>query len=79
MKYVLRHTETRVSHLVLMNTVPLSREDSVSVLSRDWLDRNRPPDDAEEMRAVASTDAYRRGDTNTDQRVLPRPLPDGDH
>lgn len=63
-EYAARHPG-HVSHLVLMNTAPLSREDSVAV--RDWLDRNRPPDDAEEMRAVASTDAYAGGDPNADR------------
>ena len=59
MRYATRHTD-RVSHLVLMNTAPASHDDYV--LWREWLASNRPAGDAEQMRSIAASDPYRRGE-----------------
>ena len=59
MEYATRHPD-RVSHLVLMNTAPASHDDYV--LWREWLASNRPAGDAEQIRSIAATDPYRRGE-----------------
>lgn len=59
MEYATRHPD-RVSHLVLMNTAPASHDDYV--LWRDWLASNRPAGDAEQMRSIAASEPYRRGE-----------------
>jgi proline iminopeptidase len=59
MEYAVRHPE-RVSHLILMGTAPASAGDWR--LLREAFARNRPAADQEAMDALASTDAYARGD-----------------
>jgi proline iminopeptidase len=58
MEYAIRHPD-RVSQLLLMDTAPASADDWRSF--REELARRRPAD-ANAMRAIASTDAYARGD-----------------
>ena len=43
-----------------MNTAPASHDDYV--LWREWLASNRPAGDAEQMRSIAASDPYRRGE-----------------
>ena len=63
MEYAIRNTE-RVSQLILMDTAPASAGDWQ--LLREELGRRRPVADAEEMRAIAAADAYRRGDLDAE-------------
>lgn len=63
MEYAIRHPK-RVSQLILLDTAPASAGDW-QVL-RDEFARRRPPGDAEEMQAIAATDAYRRGDLDAE-------------
>ena len=63
MEYATRHPE-RVSHLILMNTGPASRDGYV-VLRRRLL-ASRPPDDAERMRALTADPRYQRGDLDAE-------------
>ena len=65
MEYAARHPD-HVSHLILMNTAPASREDSIEF--RDWLEAHRPRADAEEMEAVRTSEAYERGDRDAEVR-----------
>ena len=58
MEYAIRHPE-RVSHLILLDTGPASADDWRSF--REELARRRPAD-VDAMQAIASTDAYARGD-----------------
>jgi proline iminopeptidase len=58
MEYALRHPD-RVSHLLLLDTGPASADDWRSF--REGLARRRSAD-VDAMRAIASTDAYARGD-----------------
>ena len=58
MEYAIRHPD-RVSHLLLLDTGPASADDWRSF--REGLARRRPAD-VDAMRAIASTDAYARGD-----------------
>jgi proline iminopeptidase len=59
MEYAVRHPE-RVSHVILMGTAPASAGDWR--LLREAFVRNRPVADQEAMDALASTDAFARGD-----------------
>ena len=59
MEYAVRHPE-RVSHLILMGTAPASAGDWR--LLREAFARNRPAADQEAMDALASSDAFARGD-----------------
>jgi proline iminopeptidase len=63
MAYAGRHPD-RVSRLILMNTAPGSHDDRV-LLNRFWTVR-RSPADVEAMAALAATDAFRRGDIETE-------------
>lgn len=63
MEYATRYPD-RVSHLVLMNTAPASREDSVAF--RQQLLRRRPAGDVERMRALSSTIRYQQGDLDAE-------------
>jgi proline iminopeptidase len=62
MEYAARHPE-RISHLILLNTAPASREDALKfregrrAMEGEGLDR---------MRAIASTRAYKDGDIETE-------------
>ncbi len=58
MEYAIRHPD-RVSQLLLLDTGPASADDWRSF--REELARRRPAD-VDAMRAIASTDAYARGD-----------------
>ena len=58
MEYAIRHPD-RVSHLLLLDTGPASADDWRSF--REGLAGRRPAD-VDAMRAIASTDAYARGD-----------------
>ena len=58
MEYAIRHPD-RVSQLLLLDTSPASADDWRSF--REGLARRRPAD-VDAMRAIASTDAYARGD-----------------
>jgi proline iminopeptidase len=62
MEYAIRHPD-RVSQLILLDTGPASAADWRRF--RDELARSRPAD-VDAMRAVASTDAYARGDLEAD-------------
>jgi proline iminopeptidase len=59
MEYAIRHPD-RVSQLILLDTAPASA--GGWQVMRDELGRRRPAADAEEMRAIAATDAYGCGD-----------------
>ena len=63
MAYATRDPE-RVSQLILIDTAPAGAADWQ--LLRDAFRRDRPAGDAEEMRAIAATDAYRRGDLDAE-------------
>ena len=63
MEYASRHPQ-RLSHLILMNTAPASRED-VQVLRRH-LRRIRPAGDVEAMRSLAATAEFRAGDLDVE-------------
>ena len=62
LEYALRHPK-HVSHLILMNTAPVSHEDYL-LLRQDR--RERSPADIEQLKALASSDAgYQQGDPDT--------------
>lgn len=67
MEYATRHPD-RVSHLILLDTAPASAGDW-QVL-REEFGRRRPAGDAEEMQAIAATDAYRRGDLDAEAAYI---------
>jgi proline iminopeptidase len=58
LEYALKYPE-RVSHLILMNPGPASREDYVQ-LRKDWLEKR--PDAMAQRKAIAETAAYKEGD-----------------
>jgi proline iminopeptidase len=61
LEYAIRHPD-RVSHLILMNTAPVSRDDLVLLREER---RRKTPDDIEKMKAISSTAAYQAGDLET--------------
>jgi proline iminopeptidase len=61
LEYALRHPE-RVSHLVLLNPAPASKDD-FTLLRKER--RERWPEDVERLRAIAATDGYKQGDPDT--------------
>jgi proline iminopeptidase len=63
MEYATRHPE-RVSHLILMNTAPISHDDWM--LLRQELPRKRAAGDVEKMKAISSSARYQEGDHETD-------------
>lgn len=78
LEYAIRHP-AQVSHLILMNTAPVSHDGRL-LLSR-YFAEIRPTAVSEAMTALASTDRYRSGDLDADaeynrlhfQAALPRP------
>jgi proline iminopeptidase len=58
LEYALKYPE-RVSHLILMNPGPASREDYVQ-LKQDWLAKR--PEAVAQKKAIAGTAAYKEGD-----------------
>ena len=62
MEYAIRHPN-RVSHLILMNTAPVSHEDLI--LLRKAFREKRPAADAERMKALSSSTEYEEGDPDT--------------
>src|SRR4029077_9032240 len=58
LEYALKYPE-RVSHLILMNPGPASREDYVQ-LRKDWPEKR--PDAMAQRKAIAETAAYKEGD-----------------
>jgi proline iminopeptidase len=58
LEYALKYPE-RVSHLILMNPGPASREDYLQ-LRKDWLEKW--PDAMAQRKAIAETAAYKEGD-----------------
>ena len=58
LEYALKYPE-RVSHLILMNPGPASREDYVQ-LRKDWLEKR--PDAMAQRKAIAETAAFKEGD-----------------
>jgi proline iminopeptidase len=58
LEYALKYPE-RVSHLILMNPGPASREDYVQ-LRKDWLEKR--PEAMAQRKAIAETAAYKEGD-----------------
>lgn len=58
LEYALKYPE-RVSHLILMNPGPASREDYLQ-LRKDWLEKR--PDAMAQRKAIAETAAYKEGD-----------------
>ncbi len=58
LEYALKYPE-RVSHLILMNPGPVSREDYVQ-LRKDWLEKR--PEAMAQRKAIAETTAYKEGD-----------------
>lgn len=63
LEYALRHPE-RVSHLILMNSAPASHADYL--LFRRELALQHAPGEAEEMKALSTTDRYAQGDLEMD-------------
>ena len=63
MEYAVRHPD-RVSQLIVMDTAPASADDWR--LLREAFARNRPAADRAAMDALASTDAYARGDLDAE-------------
>jgi proline iminopeptidase len=63
LEYARRHPE-RLTHLILMNTAPVSRAD-LQVL-RQHLQRVRPAGDAEAMKSLAATAEFRAGDLDVE-------------
>jgi proline iminopeptidase len=59
MEYATRYPD-RVSHLILMNTAPASRDDYL--IFRQHLQRGRPAGDIEMMQAVSASARYQQGD-----------------
>jgi proline iminopeptidase len=58
LEYALKYPE-RVSHLILMNPGPASREDYLQ-LRKDWLEKR--PEAMTQRKAIAETAAYKEGD-----------------
>ena len=58
-EYAISHPE-RVSHLILLNTAPVSHGDYL--LLRQELPKKRTPDDLERLKAFRSTAGYQEGD-----------------
>jgi len=58
LQYALQYPE-RVSHLIIMNPAPASRDDYVE-LRKEWLEKR--PDAVAQKKAIAETAAYREGD-----------------
>jgi proline iminopeptidase len=63
MEYAVRHPD-RVSRLILLDTAPASSGDWR--LLREEFGRRRPAADREEMHAIAATDAFARGELETE-------------
>ena len=61
-EYAIRHP-SRVSHLILMNTAPVSHDDYM--LLRRELPRRRAAGDVEAMKALSATARYQGGDPDT--------------
>src|SRR4029078_9312425 len=78
MEYATRRPD-RVSHLILMNTAPVSHAGVVAF--RDDLQRRRAPEQSARMSALRSDPRYRAGDVATDleyyrihfESAVPRP------
>lgn len=66
-EYAVRHPD-RVSHLVFMNTAPLSYADKL--FFQDALTKSRTPEERERMRALKADPAYQRGDADADLAYL---------
>jgi proline iminopeptidase len=62
MEYAISHPE-RVSHLILMNTAPVSRED---YLHFHELRLQSAPEAIDQLKIIASTGSYQSGDLETD-------------
>lgn len=62
LEYAIRHPD-RVSHMILMNTAPVSHEDLM--LLRKAFREKRPATDAERMKALSSSTEYEEGDPDT--------------
>lgn len=58
-EYAIRHP-ARVSHLILMNSAPLSHRSFLSF--RSYLRESRAPQDLREMQRLTSTSEYQKGD-----------------
>ena len=67
MEYAIRYP-SRVSHLILMNTAPVSHGDYL-LLKEGWKER-RPTADAEEMQRVESSAGYQEGDPESEAEYL---------
>ncbi|HUH14445.1 MAG TPA: alpha/beta fold hydrolase [Gaiellaceae bacterium] len=67
MEYAVRHPD-RVSHLVLLNTVPASHAGFLRL--RAELRERRAPGEVEAMEAIAAGDRYRRGDLDAEAEYL---------
>jgi proline iminopeptidase len=65
MEYATRYPE-RVSHVILMNTAPASRDDYL-LLRQDLIGR-RAPGDVESLKALSSSVEYEQGDLETDAK-----------
>jgi len=65
MEYAVRHPD-RVSQLILLDTAPASAGDWQAL--REELVRRRPAEDAEAIEAIASTDAFRRGELEAEAK-----------
>ena len=65
-QYAVRHPE-RVSHLVLMNSAPVSHNDYL--LFRQELPGKRAPGEVEQMKALSSTERYAHGDLENDAEI----------
>lgn len=63
LEYAIRHPE-RVSHLILMNTAPVSHDDYI--LLRQELARRRAVGEVEMLKALSSNASYQQGDLETD-------------
>jgi proline iminopeptidase len=62
LEYAIRHPH-RVSHLILLNTAPVSHDDFLFL--RQELPKKRAPGDIEMMQAIAATPGYKAGDPDT--------------
>jgi proline iminopeptidase len=65
MEYATRYP-ARVSHVILMNTAPASRDDYL-LLRQDLIGR-RAPGDVESLKALSSSVEYEQGDLETDAK-----------
>jgi len=61
MEYAIRH-QKRISHLILMNTAPASRDDNL-LFRQDRLSRS--PADMEKLKEISSTAEFQHGDPDT--------------